>query len=61
MKAVYQWRVGDVFTDGTHRWAVVSVYMERAVLQSCTTYWAKTIALTYEEWNDRGQWQLEAV
>lgn len=59
MPNTYAWKLGDVFTNGTYRWEVVSVSGERAILQSCTTAWAKTIYLTYDEWNDRGQWQLE--
>lgn len=54
----YQWRIGDVFTDGTYRWKVTSIEGERAVLQSCTTSWATTRLLTFDEWREGGRWQL---
>lgn len=56
----YCWRVGDVFTNGTNRWRVDSlVYGDRAVLRSCSTPWATTIALTYPEWHEGHRWKLE--
>jgi hypothetical protein len=45
----YAWRVGDVFTDGTHRWAVDSIHGDKAVLRSCGSSWATTIPLTARE------------
>ena len=58
----YEWRIGDVFTDGKHRWKVVSVNADKtkAVLQSCASSWATTIPLTFDEWHDGGRWRLEA-
>lgn len=56
----YTWRHGDVFTDGTHRWAVDSVDGEKAILRSCGSSWATTIALTFSEWREGGRWRLEA-
>jgi hypothetical protein len=55
----YTWRVGDVFTDGTHHWAVDSVHGEKAVLRSCGSSWATTIPLTFSEWREGGRWHLE--
>lgn len=60
-RAQYVWRVGDVFTDGTHRWAVDSVEGERAVLRSCGSSWATTIPLTFTEWREGGRWYLESL
>lgn len=57
----YKWRVGDVFTDGEHQWAVDRIVDgERAVLRSCGSSWATTIPLTFIEWREGGRWQLEA-
>lgn len=56
----YRWRVGDVFTDGTHRWAVDSVDGEKAILRSRGSWWATTIPLTFDEWREGGRWCLEA-
>lgn len=55
----YQWKIGDVFTDGTYRWKVESVSGDRAVLRSCSTSWATTRLLTFDEWREGGRWQLE--
>lgn len=55
----YIWRVGDVFTNGTNRWRVDSVIGDRAVLRSCSSSWATTIPLTYEEWHEGHRWKLE--
>lgn len=55
----YQWRIGDVFTNGEHRWEVIRIHGDRAVLQSCNAYWAKTILLTYPEWHEGHRWKLE--
>lgn len=55
----YTWRVGDVFTDGTHRWAVDSIQGEKAVMRSCGSSWATTIPLTFSEWREGGRWRLE--
>jgi hypothetical protein len=55
----YTWRVGDVFTDGTHRWAVDSVHGEKAILRSCGSSWATTTLLTFSEWSEGGRWRLE--
>lgn len=55
----YQWKIGDVFTNGEYRWKVVEVVGERAVLQSCSTSWATTNLLTYNEWREGGKWKLE--
>lgn len=54
------WRIGDVYTDGEHRWKVLSVHGEKAVLQSCGSSWATTIPLTMREWSEGGRWQLAA-
>lgn len=54
----YAWRIGDVFTNGTHRWAVDSVHGEKAVLRSCGSSWATTIPLTFDEWREGGRWKL---
>jgi hypothetical protein len=56
----YVWRVGDVFTDGTHRWAVDAVHGGKAILRSCGSSWATTILLTFDEWREGGRWRLEA-
>lgn len=55
----YKWKVGDVFANGPHRWAVDSISGDRAVLRSCSSSWATTILLTFDEWNDSGRWRLE--
>ena len=55
----YRWKVGDVFTDGTHCWAVDSVEGDKAVLRSRSS-WATTIPLTFDEWRKGGRWRLEA-
>jgi hypothetical protein len=55
----YEWRIGDVFTKGTSRWEVVNTRGDRAVLRSCSTSWATTNFLTFDEWNDDGLWTLE--
>ena len=54
----YTWRIGDVFTDGIHRWIVDSVHGEKAVLRSCGSSWATTIPLTFNEWREGGRWRL---
>lgn len=59
-KDEYRWRVGDVFTNGTHRWRVDSVRGDRAVMRSCSTEWATTIPLTFAEWHEGHRWKLEA-
>lgn len=56
----YLWRVGDVFTDGTHRWTVDSVHGEKAILRSCGSSWTTTIPLAFSEWREGGRWRLEA-
>ena len=58
--AQYTWRVGDVFTDGTYRWAVASVHGDKAVMRSCGSSWATTIPLTVIEWHEGGRWRLES-
>jgi len=55
----YQWRVGDVFTNGEHRWRVDSIDGDKAVLRSCSTDWATTIPLTYNDWHEGHRWKLE--
>ncbi len=55
----YTWRRGDVFTNGTYRWRVASIDGDKAVLQSCSTAWATTRPLTFDEWREGGRWQLE--
>ncbi|MFI5222717.1 MAG: hypothetical protein ACHQX3_00490 [Nitrospirales bacterium] len=57
----YEWKVGDVFTDGTYRWKVESIQGDKAVLRSCSTAWAYTIPLTYSEWQSNMglEWRLE--
>lgn len=55
---IYTWKLGDRFSNGEYTWEVVSIHGNRAILQSLTTEWARTIFLTYEEWNDKGQWTL---
>ena len=59
--AAYQWKVGDVFINGPHRWKVDSVHGDQAVLRSCSTSWATTRLLTFDEWHEGGRWQLEAA
>ncbi len=54
----YTWKIGDVFTDGAHRWKVDSICGNLAVLRSCGSSWATTIPLTFEEWREGGRWQL---
>jgi hypothetical protein len=56
---LYVWRVGDVFTDGTHCWRVDSVSGNKAVLRSCGSSWATTIPLTFAEWREDGRWRLD--
>lgn len=56
--APYQWRLGDVFTDGTYRWKVDAIHGDKAVLRSCSTEWATTRLLTFNEWREGGRWQL---
>lgn len=56
----YTWRVGDVFTDGAHRWAVDAVHGEKAIMRSCGSSWATTIPLSFSEWREGGRWRLEA-
>lgn len=56
----YHWKVGDVFTDGTSRWRVDSVHVDKAVLRSCSTSWATTNPLTFAEWHEGHRWKLEA-
>lgn len=51
----YTWRIGDVFTNGQYRWKVIEIHGERAVLQSCSTDWAKTRPLTCDEWHEHGR------
>lgn len=58
--SAYTWRVGDVFTNGTYQWRVISIDGDRAVLQSTTSKWATTIPLTFDEWREGGRWQLES-
>jgi hypothetical protein len=55
----YAWRVGDVFTNGTHRWVVDSVLGDKAVMRSLGSSWATTIPLTFSEWREGGRWYLE--
>lgn len=55
----HNWRIGEVFTDGTYRWKVDRVESERAVLRSCSTNWATTRPLTFDEWREGGRWRLE--
>jgi len=54
----YQWRIGDVFTNGQYEWKVISIEGAKAVLQSCGSSWATTIPLTFDEWREGGRWQL---
>lgn len=56
----YQWRIGDVFTNGTHRWAVDRIVGDKAVMRSCGSSWATTIPLTFNEWREGGRWRLES-
>jgi len=55
----YQWRVGDEWTKGPHRWRVESIIGDRAVLQSCSTEWARTVPLTVAEWCEDGWTRVE--
>ena len=55
----YRWKVGDVFANGPYRWKVDSISGDRAVLRSCSSSWATTMLLTFDEWNDSGRWKLE--
>lgn len=58
----YTWRIGDVFTDGTSRWQVVSIddHDERlAVLKSLQSKRASTVPITFEDFREGGKWQLE--
>ena len=59
----YAWKVGDVFTNGQYRWRVAEVSGDRAILQSCTTKWARTIWLTVDEWMEGSgsDWRLEVA
>jgi hypothetical protein len=57
----YQWKVGDVFTNGTNRWKVDSVSGDKAVMRSCSTSLATTRLLTFDEWRKGGRWQLEQL
>lgn len=59
--APYRWRIGDVFTNGTSRWAVDSIDGTKAVLRSCGSSWATTIPLSLDEWIDGGRWRREVV
>jgi hypothetical protein len=54
----YRWQIGDEFTDGQYRWRVDSVEGSKAVLRSCSTSWATTRLLTFDEWREGGRWQL---
>lgn len=60
-KRNYSWKVGDVFTDGQHRWRVDAVSGDKAVLRSCSSSWATTRPLTFEEWHEWHRWRLEQV
>jgi hypothetical protein len=53
----YRWRKGDVFTNGKYRWKVIKVSDDgdTAVLQSCSTEWATTRWLTFDEWHEHGR------
>ena len=55
----YRWKVGDVFKCGDSRWRVDSIEGDKAVLRSCSTSWATTIPLTYDEWHEGHRWKLE--
>ncbi len=55
----YKWKVGDVFAHGPYRWKVAVVHGDKAVLRSCSTPWATTLPLTFEEWHDNHRWTLE--
>lgn len=57
----YRWKVGDVFANGPYRWAVDSIHGDKAVLRSCSSSWATTMPLTFDEWHEAGRWQLEAA
>mgnify|MGYP001600832700 CR=1 FL=1 len=54
----YQWKVGDVFTDGQYRWKVDATQGDKAILRSCGSSWATTMPLTFDEWREGGRWQL---
>ena len=41
-------------------WKVDSVHGDRAVLRSCSSEWATTIPLTFDEWHEGHRWTLEA-
>lgn len=55
----YQWKIGDVFTNGQYQWAVDSIHGDKAVLRSCSTSWATTTQLTFDEWREGGRWRLD--
>jgi hypothetical protein len=57
----YTWKIGDEFTDGTYRWRVAEISGDKAVLQSCSTSWARTRLLTFDEWREGGRWQLASA
>lgn len=59
--SAYVWKVGDVFTDGKNRWKVDSVQGVKAVLRSCSTDWATTKPLTFNEWREGSRWKLEGT
>ena len=54
----YQWKTGDVFTDGQYRWKVDAIQGDKAVLRSCGSSWATTRPLTFDEWREGGRWQI---
>ena len=54
----YQWKMGDIFTNGQHSWKVDTVQGDKAVLRSCGSSWATTMPLTFDEWREGGRWQL---
>ena len=56
----YEWKIGDVFTNGQHQWVVDSISGDKAVLRSCASSWATTKLLTFDEWREGGRWRLEA-
>lgn len=58
--AKYEWKIGDVFTDGRYRWQVEAISGDKAVLRSCGTSWASTCPLTFDEWREGGRWKLES-
>lgn len=57
-ETAYQWRIGDVFTDGTYHWRVESVDGGKAVLRSLGSSWATTRPLTFDEWHEGHRWKL---